>query len=466
METKKLLFGMASVMALLCACENGSEISIQEELKTKPIIETKKLSFDTEKLSPSDAQTVAGLYNLRSITRSDETKTVKNVITINDKDGEPAIYAVNFNEDGYILISATTKYYPILATVDHGQYTEDMPATGQMIVIEEMLDDISRTKNDEEPSCTRALWNKYIDGGKIDAFSRASDNYQQAYNEWYNSQAYGDFRIIKLSKCSGSLPANVYSEFVAAARTEDLWEGTEYSWENTAYVVERTTDQAKTYGPFLTTTWGQDKQYNTSGHDRLGCVTVAVGQLMRFFRQPTSFDWNNMPDKLGEGQSAPALTNFLSQLRGELGVNEKGGANIGDASRVLKSYGYNITQSNHVESSVCTYLLNKRKPIYARGESNDAGGHAWIIDGVYQHVVNVSYTLYRLSDVWYPQFKYVKAEAASTYNNYSDFYSYHMNWGWNGDSNGWYIDSNSHPQGQPDSYNFKKYRKELYINNF
>ena len=111
METKKLLFGMASIMALLCACENGSEISIQEELKTKPIIETKKLSFDTEKLSPSDAQTVAGLYNLRSNTRSDETKTVKNVITINDKDGEPAIYAVNFNEDGYILIIEQTKTY-------------------------------------------------------------------------------------------------------------------------------------------------------------------------------------------------------------------------------------------------------------------------------------------------------------------------------------------------------------------
>lgn len=452
------------LVTISCNNESAPEMSVDNSLSKEASIE--KLPSDIEDLSLSDAETVANLFNNKSTTRSQQEKTIKNVIAINGKDGNPAIYAVNFNEDGYILVSATTKYYPILATVDHGEYSDDMPDTGQQIVIAGMLDNIELIKSGKTDFDCRPLWNKYINGNKPAIDTRASDDYQQAFNEWYNSQAYGDYRIMKLTRCGGILPSNVYSQFVSAAQSEDLWEGTEYSWNNTAYVVERTTETSNTYGPFLNTTWGQNSQYNTSGHAKLGCVTVAVGQLMKFFKRPTSISWDYMPNKLEQYETSPVLTDFLAKLRGELGVSEAGGATIGDAKRVLTSYGYNVTQNDHMESKVFSYISTKRRPLYARGQNDNGDGHAWVIAGAYQHTTNISYTLYRLTDTKYPQFQYDKAEAADPYNNYSHVYSYYMNWGWNGTGNGWYSDYYIVPSGVSGDCNFKNHRKELYINNF
>lgn len=120
-QLSSILVAMGLLLVTIsCNNESAPEMSVDNSLSKEASIE--KLPSDIEDLSLSDAETVANLFNKKSATRSQQEKTIKNVIAINGKDGNPAIYAVNFNEDGYILVSATTKYYPILATVDHGEY--------------------------------------------------------------------------------------------------------------------------------------------------------------------------------------------------------------------------------------------------------------------------------------------------------------------------------------------------------
>ncbi len=451
---------------ILPSCRTDSELQQNVTEKTPETLAViNKLALDVEDLDQTDASKVAMIYNRGNNTRSRSAKTVKNVITIADDKGEPCIYAVNFNEDGYLLVSATTRFYPVLADVERGEYTDTMPETGQRIVIDGMLRNIRLAKEDKYDFNCQPLWSRYLESEKPDFSTRTSSDYNEEFNNWYASQAYGDYRIRKLTDCRGILPDNVYAEFVSAAQTEDLWEGTQYSWQNTAYVVERTTEKVTEIGPLLRTRWAQDRSFNTSGYEALGCVTVATGQIMRFFKQPTSFDWDSMPDTYGN----ETLATFLAQLRSELGVSSGGSATDGDAVRVLKSYGYQVSHKDHSASEVYSYLRNRRKPIYASGQRSDniTTGHAWVIDGLYHHEVEASYTLYRLSDVWYPDFKYDKAEAASPWINYSDVSTYHMNWGWRGAHDGWFQDDRIEiTNSSGEKINYSKLRKEIYVNNY
>ena len=111
------------------------------------------------------------------------------------------------------------------------------------------------------------------------------------------------------------LPEDAYNRYVSAAQDEDLWEGTEYSWWWTAYVVEKKNEKFESHGPLLTTKWHQRYPYNITKYDYLGCVTIATAQIMKYFRHPTIFNWDNMPDSMQLPSESPDLVSFLAELR-------------------------------------------------------------------------------------------------------------------------------------------------------
>lgn len=453
------------------SCNKDTELLLDLDVSDSQKDEMiERLDMDTENLTVADAELVANLFNRDNITRSGVIKTVKNSVIIEDGTGEAAIYAVNFNEDGYLLISATTKYFPILAVIDHGEYSYNMPETGQQVVISDMIGNIRIAKEDEYDFDCKSEWLRFMDLKPVSNKTRASDDefsdaytdsYWEVFWDWYDSHSDENSRIIKLVDCKNILPDKVYAEFVSAAQSEDLWEGTQFSWQNTAYIVEKTTEDIINIGPLIKTHWGQSGKFNTSGYETLGCVTVATGQLMKYFEFPEYYDWKNMPDGLVNS----TITNFLSSLRSELDVSAGGSASIGDAERVLKNKGYVVSKNDHDVTKLYNDLRNNKCPVYARGAKGFLqSGHAWVIDGLSHHSTNIKYTLYRLTDVAYPDFRYDNAEAADPYNDYSSYTLFHMNWGWSGDYDGWFYDQNIAVTRSDGTYNFSYDRKEMYIN--
>ena len=71
---------------------------------------------------------------------------VRNVVTIRDAAGRPAIYAVNLQE-GYLLVSATKRCYPILAQIDRGTFTLDREPSGLDVVLQEMTETIEAARD-------------------------------------------------------------------------------------------------------------------------------------------------------------------------------------------------------------------------------------------------------------------------------------------------------------------------------
>ncbi len=216
-----------------------------------------------------------------------------------------------------------------------------------------------------------------------------------------------------------------------------------------------------TVNALITTSWNQYPLYNNKcpsdpalsslgGHPSTGCVATAMAQIMKYWEYPrkgygnksyrseyygtlsanfgsTAYDWDHMPLKLTSSTSSTqnnavatlmyhcgvaVSMNYNSDGRGSSGANtlDLGGGRA-SAETALKTYfGYASTlegkRSSSMSASAWKSLLkselDNKRPMLYRGTSSQGGGHAFICDG------------------------------------YDSNDKFHFNWGWGGQSNGFY----------------------------
>lgn len=206
---------------------------------------------------------------------------------------------------------------------------------------------------------------------------------------------------------------------------------------------EKTTSANKTtsaVAPLLTCTWGQGMPYNNqcpgnaNGRAVTGCVATAMSQIMHYHKHPQMgngsqtesndfgtytvnyenavYDWTDMPNSLPANSTNTQVPKICYHagisVDMDYGLNSSG-ANSADAATAFETrFGYNnngmIDESDYTYANWKIYLkgkLDSSLPLYMRGSGSN-GGHAWVCDG------------YDASDY------------------------FHMNWGWNGGSNGYF----------------------------
>jgi len=211
-------------------------------------------------------------------------------------------------------------------------------------------------------------------------------------------------------------------------------------------------------GPLIETIWGQGCYYNSDcpecqppdyncdcGYTAVGCVAVAMGQIMRYHEYPdygfgdttytygyyinanfqnTKYLWFRMPNEFlgGTWHNGPFA---LFHCGASVGMHygETSGAftdkvpyalirhfNYAADAKYLKKEDYENQWTNMLKNE-----LNEARPLLYRGS-----GHAWVCDG---------------------------------YNSNDYFY---MNWGWNGIDNGWYQLTYLHPQTHGGDYGYQQ----------
>lgn len=212
--------------------------------------------------------------------------------------------------------------------------------------------------------------------------------------------------------------------------------------------------------PLVTAQWGQRCYYNnmcpadasatnSCGHTLVGCVAVAMGQIMHYWGYPTTgygshtytplddntyqpsgypdqtanfgattYQWNNMPDALYESSSTTQI-NAVATLLWHCGVSVEmmygvtgSGAYSSDVPYALQDYFLYASDMQFVEMqyysdtqwlNLIKGSLNLGRPVYYCGSDTEGlGGHAFVCDG---------------------------------YNN-NDFL--HFNWGWYGNWDDYY----------------------------
>ena len=96
-----------------------------------------------------------------------------------------------------------------------------------------------------------------------------------------------------------NLPADVQERFLtlpAGYGNPNYGDVLDYS-----FAVKSSTNSGYRVEPMIKTRWLQDFGFNeaiptvgTNPHPKLGCTTIAAGQIMRYHEYPNTFDWNQM----------------------------------------------------------------------------------------------------------------------------------------------------------------------------
>jgi len=211
--------------------------------------------------------------------------------------------------------------------------------------------------------------------------------------------------------------------------------------------------------PLLKTKWNQGEPYYNmcptiqNRHCVTGCVATAVGQVMNYYQWPAkhgtgkinymtdthkkrvsldlsdyTFAWNLMRDTYEKGQYSNAEGNAVAKLMYAVGAacqmdyspNESA-ANFLYGPKVMTDYfGYDkdmyalwgdAVHSKFWHDLIQTELIQSR-PILFMGSSGDDSSHAFVLDG-YQ------------------------SQGGTVY--------YHVNWGWSGEADGYYLLTNMSP---------------------
>lgn len=323
---------------------------------------------------------------------------------------------------------------------------------------------------DEKIAC-KAQWRyfeKPAEKQDIERVSRSSNDFYDELDRlryyWYNQ----GYNVYTMKQCKEIFSESEYNKILQYALDEDPWEGTEYSADQTAVVIEKVYNPriVESIQPLVKTEWGQDYPFNGAdpkGRD-LGCVTIAVAQIMRCLDNWNWIDWTNIPDSGSYWNITDEMKDFLYMLRCDLKVNDNGGSNIDNAEKTFNKFGYKCTKYKYHHLSSIDASLRIKWPVYSRGEDRDKGtvGHAWVVDGMEGRLWENEYRIFTLHGIHYPEFGYEEVQRWNV--TYDSKTYYHMNWGWTGLSDGWFLDYDISAYNGALTYHFLSDRRDIIIN--
>lgn len=407
----------------------------------------KDSSFVTE----AQARKIAN--GLSCITRSGGQKFVSDVVALCDAHGDTLMYVANyFDAQGYMVISATRNYHPVLAIVEKGTFKSinEVPE-GESLYLANYAQDISDLRTMPVDS-VKQYWREWdateYPGTGSTGSNASSDDLSEFMNqskvEWMNE----GYDVSDLNQNKFGLPTE-YREAIlrdaAAYKQRD-------DYMTTSFLIRRPDAVTAIYGPMLTSTWGQlwpynylievkyDKDYAT------GCMATAMAQIMRYHKKPTTYNWSDMPDSPNSESAAASVAQLMFDIAEDVhkkyGTAKDGGttSNIDKALNTFNKFGYShVKAESHNFYDILSQVRNSKNPVLMTG-SNGTKFHAWVCDGVMATEYNNQIYLMILSRT--SPYKYTKYAEPTPNLQSSVVYSFHMNWGENGLHDGWFSDNN------------------------
>lgn len=379
------------------------------------------------------------------------------ISTIIDKLGNPAIYVINYADDsGFVLVSATKKFTPVLAYSQSGNYSiAGLAPDGVRSWQNGMISAIAAVDSLPNDSTDRYVdqWNGYT---QLDTSATAEINPNIGEEDFDPDKVYQqkEAEFIK----AGYIIHHIGDEVITGdhAIDEQLRGEAEYDtypdyrWQNYAIVLEWTVSTDETVNNFMQSKWGQgsstipaiyNNDYNQycpviDGKCALaGCVPVAIGQIMRYYEYPGNLgNWDDMPYLYATTTTAKLLraigdaTNVQYSLEGS-------GSTLSSAVSYLNKYF--STQTYNYSFDLVFDNITEKKPVFLKATLTDTeghkGGHAFLCTGGSKRTSVTYYSLY----TFVGKYTYSKVYGPLCMNQQQEGYAY-LNWGWNGWYDGMY----------------------------
>ncbi len=347
--------------------------------------------------------------------------------------GASKMLAVNLDDNGgFLVISADSTHYPVLAFSETGHYgTDEMTKPfGVKLWEEDMLLEMAAEKSREEQEFISNEWKKYKSSPVIAAATaQTNSSVFQEMQDSIKSWVAKGYLVEEISNPITGNPSEdeTMREFVMS----EVYYAVQDEWEKYAYIVTQNTETV-TSNYLVKSTWGQEGYYNaaypilpgTDRHAYAGCVPVAFGQIFRYFRNPLRMPWTDMPLTYGTLVTSQFLYDIAET--GHASYNYDG-TPVSPLyfGLIINKYGYTYTPSSQYKAP------GAYPDIVVGSDLEQNAHHAWIRDGS-----STTVTVNR-KDVRYLH-RPGNMQSINVYNNSHTIFRVHYNWGYYGQYDGFF----------------------------
>ena len=320
------------------------------------------------------------IIDFKDTANQNEASKVKYIHIVNDKNDKPAFYIIDFEEGGFVILSADIRMGPILSISEVGSFGV----------------------NDEYPEGLNSWMNNIKESIEI----LRAGNYEADKNQRHAWEA-----LLSVEQNSITTRSEIKDPFEYLTVTE-LKHIMNLKWNH--------------HGDGYNDSVPHNCPNNPGGKAYAGCVPVTVGQILRHWRYPESYDWDKMPTSHATPTTAKFLVDIGKDVRVYYTCNSGSGSymDIGYALRTF--YGYNATNDTYTYEKL-TKEIDSERPVILSGPANLYEGrrieHAWICEGYMEYVIGIN-----------PKYSMDKESKSNISQPRKMLY---MNWGWN-EYNGWY----------------------------
>ena len=409
MKTLKFHLTIGLVAATTFFSCNNSDNILNNIEQVKITQEDNLIERNIQNLSSVDALKLAKQFSINEYEGGSRTASevvIKDIQTVASESGEPMMYVVNYaNDKGFTIISATKNYTPVLAYSDKGYLNVNDASFTDNIFIDEYKTYIESVVNVESDSLRQKYaidWSFYEK--KPEAVNSRAYTDAQIQQELNNARTYytnQGYEVHSLNAATSLIQGAGGQSGVDRANgfIRDICDHTPQQYDCmdvTLLLVKRTNDQI---GPYIHTAWHQEAPYCTNAPYQIaGCATIAVMQLMYYYKHPTDIPWSNISD-FWTSYITEEESNFATQIRISLNPTYHSDGTVfaqGCIKNALDNikYQYDVSDINYSKNLAESYIRNgKPLIIYGTNPSNSLC-HYWICDGY--KINKVQYAAYMI----------------------------------------------------------------------
>lgn len=121
--------------------------------------------------------------------KSGERKTKKSTETVVDEEGNPLFHIINFEEGGFVVVSADYRAMPVIAFNDTEEllYERDKGINGLAVWFEQSKDQLKEIKKSSKgiEKVIEKAWKEYLEDGFIFPTNKNGRPTNQNCQEWY-----------------------------------------------------------------------------------------------------------------------------------------------------------------------------------------------------------------------------------------------------------------------------------------
>lgn len=435
-------FALFALVLILVACSDNDYRF--EEFDT-PAAES-QINVDNSKVSIVDVLHVADAYNPNKITSRANNLDISE---LKDENGKTAIYVVNFGKDnGFVLVSATKDYYPVLAYADKGKFETDILRESGLSLWEDVTKSvIADAGNQPEDSIMkmREIWNSYDISSTLQNSLKSRSS---QYDEWYEyATRIKEDSLTRWAK-EGHQILNIYDDFMGNPTESErirheLSNGAmspqyEEWWDELSVPIRKTIRRNVLIPYFVKTQWGQEMDYNAAfpyrndgNQAKVGCGPLAVGQIMKYYEYPNKYLWKEMDNFLDVYVKSTFLLDVAYACKANFNAADGGTeTNVNNYVPAFEYFGYTAVKETNPNLRL---ELDNHRPILMRGEDRKLNkAHAWIVCGYNYTNEEKNTYVYTFSSS-----QSFKALYSGNNSRYEDLV-YYINWGFYGDYDGYY----------------------------